>query len=129
MIFLLTDPPTLSTLSQQDIIEGNDLSLTCTVTPGNPSITTFYLTKADNQGFRQNGPTLQLYNIQRTSSGTYRCIAENNYSNGERGTDSQSMAVNVLCRYLAHNHINILCMCYRSLDTIFAIVLTELVCL
>nr|XP_034303739.1 titin-like isoform X4 [Crassostrea gigas] len=96
MVVNVLYPPTLSTLSQQDIIEGNDLSLTCTVTPGNPSTTTFYWTKADNQGFRQNGPTLQLYNIQRTSSGTYRCIAENNYSNGERGTASQSMAVNVL---------------------------------
>lgn len=99
MIFLLTDPPTLSTLSQQDIIEGNDLSLTCTVTPGNPGITTFYWTKADNQGFRQNGPTLQLYNIQRNDSGSYRCTAENNYNNRERGTHTKTTVVNVLCMY------------------------------
>nr|XP_034300633.1 B-cell receptor CD22 [Crassostrea gigas] len=88
--------PKINTLSQQDITEGGDLLVTSSVIPGNPSSTTFYWTKVDNPGFRQNGPTLQLYNIQRTSSGTYRCIAENNYSNGERGTDSQSMVVNVL---------------------------------
>lgn len=125
MIFLLTDPPTLSTLSQQDIIEGSDLSVTCTDTPGNPSSTTFSWTKVDNTGFKQDGPTLQLHNIQRTSSGPYRCTAENNYSNGVKGTDSQSMVVNVLCRCLAHDDINILCTCYHSLDTIFVIVSTE----
>lgn len=114
MLFLLTVPPTLSTLSQQDIIEGNDLSVTCTVTPGNPSSTTFYWTKVDNQGFKQDGPTLQLPNIQRTSSGTYRCTAENNYSNKEKGTHSQPMVVNVLCRCSAHGHIKIVCMCYHS---------------
>lgn len=97
---LITGPPTVHMLSQQDILEERNLSITCKATPGNPSSTTFYLTKVDNPGFRHNGSTLHLPNIQRTSSGTYRCIAENNYNNEEKGTDSQSMDVNVLCRSL-----------------------------
>lgn len=35
---------------------------------------------------------------QRNSSGTYKCTAENSYHNGERGTHSQSFAVNVQCK-------------------------------
>lgn len=96
----ITGPPTVHTLSQQDIIEGSQLSITCQATPGDPSFSTFYWTKADNPGFRQNRSTLQLPNIQRNSSGIYRCTAENNYHNGEKGSDSRTMVVNVLCRSL-----------------------------
>lgn len=115
----------VNTLSQQDIIEGRDISVTCTATPGNPSSTTFYWTKVDNSGFRQNGATLQLPDIQRTSSGTYRCTAENNYSNGEKGTDSQSMFINVLCkisRKCVHsNDMLIFIMCMYALSITLAI--------
>ncbi|XP_052691739.1 basement membrane-specific heparan sulfate proteoglycan core protein-like isoform X3 [Crassostrea angulata] len=96
VIIKIASPPTVHMLSQQDILEGRNLSVTCTATPGNPSSTTFYWTKVDNPGFRHNGSTLHLPNIQRTSSGTYRCTAENNYNNEEKGTDSQPMDVNVL---------------------------------
>nr|XP_034316836.1 synaptogenesis protein syg-2 isoform X4 [Crassostrea gigas] len=96
VIIKIASPPTVHMLSQQDILEERNLSITCKATPGNPSSTTFYWTKVDNPGFRHNGSTLHLPNIQRTSSGTYRCIAENNYNNEEKGTDSQSMDVNVL---------------------------------
>lgn len=85
-------------IPNQSIIEGGDLSVTCRAIPGNPISTTFYWTKINNPGFRQNGTTLQLPNTQRNSSGPYRCKAENIYSNGEKGADSQSMEVNVLCR-------------------------------
>lgn len=88
----------VNTLSRQDIIEGRDFSVTCQAILGNPSSTTFYWTKVDNPGFRQIGSTLQLYNIQRTSYGTYRCTAENIYSNGEKGSGSQSLAINVICK-------------------------------
>lgn len=87
----------MTALSQQNFIEGRDLSVTCQAAPGNPSSTTFYWTKVDNPGFRQNGATLRLYNIQRNSSGTYRCTAENNYNNGEKGAHSQTMVVKVQC--------------------------------
>lgn len=97
--FIKTDPPMVSKLSQQDIIEGRDLSVTCTVTPGNPSSTIFYWTKIDNPGFRQNGSTLRLLNIPRNSSGVYMCSAENIYTNGENGIQNQTMVVNVLCEF------------------------------
>lgn len=104
IFILVTHPPLVNTLSNQNIIEGRDLSVTCTVTPGNPSSTTLYWTKVDNPGFRQNGPTLQLYNIQRNDSGSYRCTAENNYNNRERGTHTKTTVVNVLCMYLVYNY-------------------------
>lgn len=92
-----TDTPIVNALSQQDIIEGKDLSVACTATPGNPLATLFFWTKIDNPGFKQSGTTLQLHNIQRTSSGTYRCTAKNSYSYVEKGSDSQSVTINVLC--------------------------------
>ncbi|XP_034303603.2 neural cell adhesion molecule 1-like isoform X2 [Magallana gigas] len=96
VIIKIASPPTVHMLSKQDILEGRNLSVTCKATPGNPSSTTFYWTKVDNPGFKHNGSTLHLPNIQRTSSGTYRCKAENDYNKEEKGTDSQSMDVNVL---------------------------------
>lgn len=101
----LTDLPIVNTLFQQDIIEGRDLFVTCTATSGNPSSTIFNWNKIDNPGFRQNGSTLQLSNIHRTSSGTYRCKAENYYSNGEKGTHNQSMIINVQCGLLLYSTV------------------------
>uniref|UniRef100_A0A8W8LD40 Ig-like domain-containing protein n=1 Tax=Magallana gigas TaxID=29159 RepID=A0A8W8LD40_MAGGI len=96
VIIKIASPPTVHMLSQRDILEGRNLSVTCKATPGNPSSTTFYWTKVDNPGFRHNVSTLHLPSIQRTSSGTYRCTAENNYNNKEKGTASQSIDINVL---------------------------------
>lgn len=96
----ITDPPTVHALPRQNIMEGKNLSITCEASPGNPRSTTFYWTKEDDQGFKQNGPTLRLPSIQRKSLGTYTCTAENNYNNGEKGSDTQTMVVNVLCRCL-----------------------------
>uniref|UniRef100_K1R1Q4 Cell adhesion molecule 4 n=1 Tax=Magallana gigas TaxID=29159 RepID=K1R1Q4_MAGGI len=101
------DPPTIKTLSQQDIVEGRALFVTCQATPRNPNSTTFYWIKVDNPGFRQNGLSLQVPNIQRTSSGTYRCTAENIYINGEKGQDSQTMVVNVLCGLLLYSIVSL----------------------
>ena len=86
-------------LTQKDIIETQDLFIICGANPGNPNLTIFVWTKVDSE-FRQNGSTLQLPNIQRTSSGTYRCTAVNTYSSGAKGAHSQTMVVNVLCRVL-----------------------------
>lgn len=96
---IVLDPPAVKTLSQQYQIEGRNLTVTCLATPGNPSPVTFYWTKEDNPGFRQNASILQLYNIQRNSSGSYRCTAETYYGNGQKGSTSQSMIVSVLCEF------------------------------
>lgn len=98
----MTDPPVVNALSNQNILEGGDLSVNCIATPGNPSSTTFYWTKLEDPGFRQNGSILQLYNIQRTSSDTYKCTAENIFKNGEKGTHSQSLVASVQCKDLIY---------------------------
>ena len=85
-------------LTQQEIVEGSDLSVTCRATPGNPSSTTFFWTKVDNSGFRQNGARLHIPNIPRDRFGVYRCTAENTYNIGGKGMNSQEMVVNVLCK-------------------------------
>lgn len=95
--FPVIDNPSVLPFTQQNISEGNDLLVTCKAVPGNPNSTTFLWTKTDYQMFRQSGTNLQISNIQRNSSGTYRCTAETTYSNGEKGTDSQNIFVNVLC--------------------------------
>lgn len=95
----LIDPPTVNTLSKHNIREGDILNTTCQAEPGNPSSTMFIWTKEGDTGFNQNRAILRLLNIQRTSSGTYTCTAENNYGNGQKGRDSQSMVVNVLCEF------------------------------
>lgn len=100
----IIDPPSVKTLSKKDIIEGRNLSVPCETTPGNPNSTTIYWTKVGEQ-FRQSGATLQLANINRTSSGTYICTAENNYSYTEKGTDSQSMVINVQCKLILSFYI------------------------
>lgn len=89
----------MNALTQQNIVIGRPTSVTCSVNPGNPNSTTFYWTKEDNSGFKQEGATLQLLNTQKYSSGTYRCTAKNNYNNGEKGSDSQTVVVNVLCEF------------------------------
>ncbi|XP_062620635.1 B-cell receptor CD22-like, partial [Saccostrea cucullata] len=88
-------PPTVSSLTNKDIIEGGDLSVTCSVTNGNPSQTNVYWTKTDDSGFRQNGAELRIQRIQRGSAGTYTCTAQNSYSTGGTGSNSQSMTINV----------------------------------
>lgn len=90
-------------LSQQDIIEGSDLSVTCHATPGNPNSTTFHWTKEGGLGFRENRATLMLFNIQRNNSGTYICAAENIYTNKEKGMHNETMVVNVQCKYYICN--------------------------
>lgn len=95
-IHTLPDPPTTNTLSQQNIIEGRNLSVTGQATFGNPSLTTIYWTKVDNPGFRQNGSTLQLPNIQKNGFDIYKCASENIYSSGGEGDTQSAMVVNVL---------------------------------
>ncbi|XP_062610468.1 igLON family member 5-like, partial [Saccostrea cucullata] len=96
MIINVEYPPTVSNLTNKDIIEGDDLSVTCFITDGNPAQTTIYWTKTGDSGFRQNGVVLLIQNIQRGSADTYTCTAQNSYSIGGTGSSSQSMIVNVL---------------------------------
>lgn len=84
-------------LDQQNIVEGNDLLVTCKATHGNPSTTTISWTLLNNPSFSQTEATLNLSNIKRNDSGRYNCTAENFYSDGMKGIHSQQMVVNVFC--------------------------------
>lgn len=96
---LFKDPPAVKTMSQRNITEGDILKITCEADPGNPNSTMFIWSMEGSSEFTQNGATLQLPNIRRTSSGIYKCTAQNNYDDGQKGTDSQSVVVNVLCEF------------------------------
>lgn len=100
LVLYFIDPPTVIKLSKHYIIEGRELIVKCQAKLGNPNITTFFWTKVDQPDFQQNRSTLQLPNIERSRSGIYICTAENNYSNGEKGTHSQLMDVIVFCKCL-----------------------------
>ena len=100
VFFYSAVPPIVSIPSTKDVIEGFNLSVKCQASPGNPSTTTFFWTKLNDLEFLNNGPMLQLSNIQKTSAGTYRCTGENTYFNGKKGRHSQDMAVDVLCNVL-----------------------------
>lgn len=90
----------MSPLTNQRIVEGEDLSVICNVTFGNPTTTTFSWIKRKDPGFKQNTSRLNMPDIQRSSSGNYICTAENNYTLGGKGSDSRDMTVDVLCKFL-----------------------------
>nr|XP_022345367.1 hemicentin-1-like isoform X3 [Crassostrea virginica] len=98
-------PPSVIPLTQKDTIEGQDFLISCRAIPGNPITTMFWWIKVNDPEFRQNGSTLELPSIQRNRSGTYKCITENTYSNGWKGTDSQEMVVNVLYKPVIRGNI------------------------
>lgn len=104
----------MNKLLKEDIIEGNNLSVRCNATPGNPKSLTFYWTEVDGFGLRQSGPILQLPYIQRNSSGTYKCTAENRYNIKENGTDNQTMIVNVLCKCMTYSIKYAVNECYNA---------------
>lgn len=95
---LIVVPPRVNILSLKLQVENTNLSINCNATPGNPNTTRFLWTKVDDSTFRKNEATLQLPKIQRTSSGTYRCTAKNTYSNGQNGSHSGEIFINVLCK-------------------------------
>ena len=97
MCFYVVDPPVVSSIDDVQRVEHTSVSVRCIVTPGNPNTTYVYWTKSGYSGVRGAGTTLVLNYISRIDSGTYSCIAENNYFSGGKGNDSQSFTIDVLC--------------------------------
>lgn len=85
-------------LTQQNIIEERQFSVTCNFTVGNPYSTQIIWTRVDKPGYEMKGPTLSFPKVQRTNSGNYTCTAENDYGKEGKGRHSQSMFLNVLCK-------------------------------
>lgn len=98
VLFTLSkDAPRLLNLTQQNITEGETVIVRCEVIEGNPNSTNVYWTRVGDSTFQENSATLQLLKIQRNSSGSYKCTAENMFNDGSKGTHSQIMFINVLC--------------------------------
>lgn len=93
-----SDPPIVHNLTQQNIIEGINFSVTCNITVGNPRSTQITWISVDKPGFERNGTTLSFPRVHKTNSGNYTCKAENDYGKKGKGTHSQSMFLNVLCK-------------------------------
>ncbi|XP_062566525.1 hemicentin-1-like isoform X3 [Saccostrea cucullata] len=88
-------PPRVSLFSTKYPVEYSSLYVTCSATNGNPSTTLFYWKKSGDSDFQLNDANLRLYSINRNQSGTYICTAENTYSSGSKGSDSQQLVVDV----------------------------------
>ena len=103
---LLTDPPTIQTISDQTIRVGGKLSITCQVSSGNPLPHRYTWTKVNDDTFKHTGTVLVIPNIQLNNTGTYRCTAVNAMvtANGssQQGSDTEDVVVdvvNVQCVY------------------------------
>ncbi|XP_065933548.1 hemicentin-1 [Magallana gigas] len=86
-------PPVVSPLPNVTRVEGEHISIWCNVTSGNPPTTAVNWIKP---GFWQIGSTLRLNYIRKSQSGTYTCVAENNYNDGRKGANKQSFFLDVL---------------------------------
>ena len=80
------------------MLEGSHTTLFCEAT-GRPTpnitLTRVLEDGRDGEEVLSQGPTWNFPNINRTSSGTYRCTAQNGYENA-----SQVFKVNVTCKYI-----------------------------
>ena len=93
----VVDPPVVSPIDDVKPEVHTSVNVRCIVTPGNPNTTYVYWTKSGYSGVRGYGKTLVLNYISKSDSGTYSCIAQNNYHSGGIGNDSQSFPIDVLC--------------------------------
>ena len=99
------DKPELLSLRLQKVIEGQSLSVTCTVTSANPRPTSSQFTwQLVGGSLTQNQQILRINNIQRFQDGTYRCTATNTMvpTHGQTvtGRESVTLDVDVLCKWL-----------------------------
>ena len=97
----LADPPTIKVIPDHSIKAGDTLSITCKVTSSNPAPNDYKWSKVGDRTFSKTGPVLTIPNIERRHAGTYRCTAVNTMvpTNGssQQGTDTEDVAVDVLC--------------------------------
>lgn len=100
----IVDPPEVKILPKKTQIEHTNLSINCNTTPGNPNTTKFLWTKVDSPGFMQREANLLLPHIQKNSSGTYKCKATNTYRNGDTGTHSGEIVIDIQCKLCSLFH-------------------------
>lgn len=92
------DPPSIQPFIDLTIIEGITQVITCNITEGNPqNLTKVYWTGAGH-GTVQSGQNLTL-RFLRSHNGTYICHAQNTYEDGTQGEATQSVKIDVECKY------------------------------
>ena len=92
------DPPSIQPFIDLTTIEGTTQVITCNFTEGNPqNLTKVYWTRAGH-GTVQSGQNLTL-RFQRSHTGTYVCHAQNTYEDGTQGEATQSVTIDVECKY------------------------------
>ena len=101
VLLKITDPPTIQTIPDMSIIEGETLSIVCQVTSSSPLPSLYTWTKVEDGTFNQTEQVLTIADIQRGDAGTYRCTVVSNTisTNGSRreGNDTEDVVVDVLC--------------------------------
>ena len=77
----------------QTVIEGSNLNLFCNAT-GKPAPNITWTRVSEDEVLFVGNPW-HIININRTYSGTYRCVADNGVSSPVNST----ISINVLCKY------------------------------
>ena len=85
----------------QTVKEGFDLTLLCNSTGKPPPNITWTRVSEDEVLFVGN--PWHIANINRTYSGTYRCIADN----GVPSPVNSTISINVLCEYTLYYHLQV----------------------
>ena len=105
IVWLLSAPPKiLGIKGNLNVLEGNNLQLTCEVSGRPEPNITWTKEKPGNQGNTvvAQGKVLPIPNINRTDARNYTCTAYNGF-----GTpDNQTVYVNVICEYALKKCLN-----------------------
>ena len=77
--FFFSDPPSFLDLKNQtkEIVEGVKMSLQCNVTAANPEPNITWYSATGNDTVLSDAVRLTFFNISRSNSGNYFCVAEN----------------------------------------------------
>ena len=95
----LSVPPRLTSYSDnQTVNEGSNLSLFCNAT-GKPAPNITWTRVSEDEVLFVGNPW-HIININRTSRGTYLCIADSGVSNPV----NSAISINVLCEYTLYYH-------------------------
>ena len=94
-----SDPPSFIDLKNQtkEIVEGVKMSLQCNVTVANPEPNITWYSATGNDTVLSDAVRLTFFNISRSNSGNYFCVAENGI--GPKLT-SGMIILNVQCKFI-----------------------------
>ena len=98
----LSVPPRITSYSDNQIVdEGSDLNLFCNST-GKPAPNITWIRVSEDKEVYVGNPWYTA-NINRTYSGTYRCIADN----GVPSPVNSTISINVLCEYILYYQLHV----------------------